>query len=142
VKPKTISGVSRRELDCIEAVYSLSLSGWPARVKDVACRMNVTSPTALQFLGKLMETDLIEKGPSGYKLTVSGLEYLNGATREHRIFETLLVRNGFPLEDACKVSSSLTGTVSETALENLCARMSHPDKCPHGRPIPGGTIHV
>jgi Mn-dependent DtxR family transcriptional regulator len=142
VKPKSVSGVSKRDLDCIEAVHSLSLSGWPARVKDVAFRMKVTSPTALQFLGKLVEADLIEKGPSGYKLTVSGLEYFNGATREHRIFETLLVRNGLPLEDACEVSSSLTGKVNETVLENLCAHMSHPDKCPHGRPIPGGTTHV
>ena len=136
------SGVSRRELDCVEAVYSLSSGGWPARVKDVAGIMSVTSPTVIQFLGKLIETGLVEKGPSGYKLTESGIEYLDGATREHRIFETLLVRNGIPLEDACKVSSSLTGTMGEAALEALCAHMSHPDKCPHGRPIPGGVIHV
>ncbi|MDG6938609.1 MAG: metal-dependent transcriptional regulator [Nitrososphaerota archaeon] len=135
-------GLSRRELDCVEAVYSLSSNGWPARVKDVAGRMRVTPPTAVQFLAKLIDTDLVEKGPSGYKLTKSGVECLNGATRTHRIFETLLVRNGFPLEDACKVSSSLTGTIDETALEKLCSHMSHPDKCPHGMPIPGGAKHV
>jgi Mn-dependent DtxR family transcriptional regulator len=134
--------LSRRELDCVEAVCSLSSNGWPARVKDVAGRMNVTSPTAVQFLDKLIETDLVAKGPSGYKLTERGIEYLNGATRVHRIFETLLVRNGFPLDDACKVSSSLTSAIDDAALEALCAHMSHPDKCPHGRPIPGGAKHV
>jgi Mn-dependent DtxR family transcriptional regulator len=142
VESNTVSGISRRELDCVETVYSLSSSGWPARVKDIAGRMKVTSPTAVQFLDKLIELGLVTKGPSGYRLTESGLEHLNGATREHRIFETLLVRNGFPLEDACKVSSSLTGTIDETVLEKLCANMSHPDKCPHGRPIPGGASHV
>ncbi len=135
-------GVRRRELDCVEAVRSLSSSGWPARVKDVAGVMNVTPPTVVQFLDKLIGTGLVEKGPSGYKLTESGVEYLDGATREHRIFETLLVRNGVSLEDACKVSSSLTGTIDEAALEKLCAHMSHPAKCPHGRPIPGGATHV
>lgn len=134
--------ISRRELDCVEAVRSLSSSGWPARVKDVAKKLNVTPPTAVQFLDKLIETELVEKGPSGYKLTDTGVEYLDGATRAHRIFETLLVRNGFPLDDACRVSSSLTGTIDEAALEKLCANMSHPSKCPHGRPIPGGAKHV
>ncbi len=134
--------LSKRDYDCIEAVDALSLNGWPARVRDVAGRMKVTPPTAVQFLDKLIEMDLVEKGPSGYRLSRRGTVCLNEATRAHRLLETLLVRSGLPLREACRVSSSLSLPIDEVDLEKLCAHMSHPDRCPHGRPIPVGAQHV
>ncbi len=130
--------LSRRDYDCIGTVHALSSEGWSARVKDVAVRMNVTPPTAVGFLDKLIAMGLVEKGPSGYRLTSEGIECSNGATRAHRLLETLLVRVGIPLVEACKISSSLEGPIDGAALEKLCAHLSHPGTCPHGQPIPGG----
>ena len=135
-------GLSRRDYDCIEKVYSLSSDGWPARVKDVARAMGVSPPTAVEFLEKLKGKSLVEKGPSGYRLTEEGKACFNEATRTHRLMETLLVRNGLPLEQACKVSSSMGAPIAEADLEKLCASMHHPDTCPHGRRIPVGGRHV
>ncbi len=134
-------GLSRRDYDCIESVYALSSGGWSARVKDVAARMKVAPPTAVEFLDKLMGMALVEKGPSGYRLSEKGSERLNEATRTHRLLETLLARTGIPLEDACRISSSLGGPLDEATNEKLCAHLSHPNACPHGRPIPGGEEH-
>ncbi|MDG6902292.1 MAG: metal-dependent transcriptional regulator [Nitrososphaerota archaeon] len=135
-------GLSRRDYDCIASVSTLSAGGWPARVKDVAARMHVSPPTAVEFLEKLKGVALVEKGPSGYRLTKEGLACSNEATRAHRLLETLLVRSGMPLELACRVSSSVGVPIAEEDLEKLCANMQHPDTCPHGRPIPFGGSHV
>jgi len=131
-------GLSRRDYDCIESVHSLSATGWPARVKDVAAMMNVSPPTAVGFLDKLVGRALIEKGPNGYKLSDEGAAWLNEATRVHRLLETLLARTGMSLEEACRIASSVGGDVDSKAVEKLCAHLSHPGSCPHGRPIPGG----
>lgn len=133
--------LSRRDYDCIESVHALSLDGWAARVKDVAASMNVSPPTAVGFLDKLLETGLLEKGPGGYRLSKEGLVCYDEATRVHRLFETLFSRNGIPLEVACKISSSIGGAIEQADLEKLCANMSHPETCPHGRPIPVGAHH-
>jgi DtxR family Mn-dependent transcriptional regulator len=135
-------GLSRRDYVCIEKVYSLCSGGWPARVKDVARAMGISPPTAVEFLEKLKGKSLVEKGPSGYRLTKEGTACFNEATRTHRLMETLLVRNGIPLEQACKVSSSMGTPMAEVDLEKLCASMQHPDTCPHGRRIPAGGRHV
>lgn len=111
-------------------------------MKDVANRMKVSPPTAVGFLDKLKGMALVEKGPSGYRLSKKGVDCLNDATRSHRLLETLLVRNGLLPDEACRVSSSLGGPIREPELEKLCANLSHPETCPHGRPIPTGAKHV
>ena len=108
----------------------------------MAGRMQVSPPTAVEFLEKLKAISLVEKGPSGYRLSKRGQACFDEATRTHRIMETLLVRNGMPLEQACRVSSSLGTPIAEDDLEKLCANMHHPETCPHGRPIPVGAKHV
>ena len=133
--------LSKRDLDCIGSVHSLSSEGWPARVKDVAGMMEVSPPTAVQFLDKLRSMGLVEKGPSGYRLSKRGSDCFNETTRAHRLMETLLVRNGLSLEEACLVSSSLYFPIDGADLEKLCANMRHPDTCPHGRPIPVADHH-
>ncbi len=136
------SNLSRRDYDCIESVYDLSSGGWAARVKDVAGRMNVRPPTAVGFLEKLTGEGLVEKGPSGYRLSKKGTECYYEATRTHRLLETLFSRNGLPLEVACRMSSSIVDTIDDEDLERLCSKMSHPETCPHGRPIPVGEHHA
>ncbi|MDE1852194.1 MAG: metal-dependent transcriptional regulator [Thaumarchaeota archaeon] len=135
------TSLSRRDYDCIESVYVLSTDGWSARVKDIANRLKVAPPTAVEFLDKLTGLGIVEKGPSGYRLSEKGVDRFNEATRSHRLFETLLVRNGVSLKEACRISSTLGGPVDEAELEQLCSHMSHPNTCPHGRPIPMGGGH-
>ncbi len=130
--------LSRRDYDCIVSVYRLSSDGWPVRVKDVATSMSVKPPTAVEFLDKLIGMRLIEKGPSGYRLSTKGASFMNEATRAHRLFETLFAQAGIPLEKACTISSSIEGRVDNDSVEKLCSHLSHPESCPHGRPIPAG----
>jgi len=100
--------------------------------------MRVAPPTAVGFLDKLVGKALIEKGPSGYKLSSQGITWLKEATRVHRLLETLLARTGMSLDEACRIAASVGADVDAAAVEKLCAHLSHPDSCPHGMPIPGG----
>ncbi len=111
-------------------------------MKDVAVMMKVAPPTAVEFLDKMAGMSLVEKGPSGYRLSKRGMERFNEATRAHRLLETLFSRSGIPLEVACRISSSIGNAIDDVDLERLCATMSHPGTCPHGRPIPLGAHHV
>ena len=82
----------------------------------MAARMNVAPPTAVEFLDKMTEMSLVEKGPSGYRLSERGTESYNEYTRAHRLLETLFSRNGIPLEVACRISSSIGGEIDENIL--------------------------
>ena len=135
-------GLSRRDYDCIDTVQALSTDGWSARVRDIAASMKVSPPTAVEFLEKLVGMGFVEKGRSGYRLSGKGVRCFNETTRTHRLLETLLSRSGVPLEDACKISSSIVEPIDDGILEKLCTKMSHPEMCPHGRPIPEGDHHV
>lgn len=127
-----------READCIAAVERLTSGGWPARLKDISEALGVRPPTALQFLERLRKESLLEKGPSGYRLTEGGARALDRLRRAHRLFESLLSSAGFSAEEACRISSLVDRHLDERAASVLCAGLSHPRKCPHGMPIPAG----
>jgi len=132
------SELTTREYDCLLAIELLTSTGWAARVKDVAERMHVTPPTAVEYLERLARTSLVEKGSTGYRLSPAGTRYVDGLVRVHRLFETLLFRTGMSLEDAHRISSSIDKHVDDRGAAALCARLNHPKKCPHDRPIPAG----
>ncbi|MDV3293152.1 MAG: metal-dependent transcriptional regulator [Nitrososphaerales archaeon] len=130
--------MSKRDFDCMLSVYRLSSRGWPARVKDVAAQMKVRPPTAVGFLDKLAGLSLVEKGPTGYRPSDKGVILVDEATRAHRLLETLFSKVGIPIEEACGISSSIDRHIDVKALAKVCSHLSHPDKCPHGMPIPAG----
>ena len=132
--------LSKRDSDCIQSIYLLCSDGWPARVKDIASQLKVKPPTDDDILDRLAKMKVVEKGPSGYKLSEKGTTLISEITRTHRLFETLLTEAGIPLEKACSISSSIEGHVDSKTLEKLCSHLSHPDTCPHGRPIPAGDL--
>ncbi|MDG6991618.1 MAG: metal-dependent transcriptional regulator [Nitrososphaerota archaeon] len=135
-------GLTERDYDCMVSINALTFKGWPARVKEISASMKVKPPTAVGFLEKLTGLNLVEKGNIGYRLTGRGKEVLDSVTRAHRLFETLLSEAGIPLDNACRISSSIDRHVNGDFLEALCSVLRHPDRCPHGSPIPGGVRHV
>jgi len=127
-----------RENDCLMAVGNLTSTGWAARVKDVAVEMQVSPPTAVEYLEKLARVKLVEKGATGYRLSAEGARQVDELVRVHRLFETLLFRTGMSLEEAHRISSSIDRHVDSKGAAVLCARLNHPKMCPHDRPIPAG----
>jgi len=130
--------LTARESDCLLAVEELTSGGWAARVKDVAAQMRVSPPTAVEYLEKLAKAKLVDKGTTGYRLSADGIRHVDGLVRVHRLFEILLFRTGMSLEDAHRISSSVDKHVDIRGADALCARLNHPKRCPHDRPIPAG----
>ena len=130
--------ITDRDYDCIVTLQNLTSSGWPARVKDIAEDMKVKPPTAVEFLGRLTSESLVEKGPTGYRISKKGTKLLDNVARAHRLLETLLFRAGMSSEKACRISTSIDRNLDDWAVTEICNQLKHPKTCPHGIPIPPG----
>ncbi|MFH1996030.1 MAG: metal-dependent transcriptional regulator [Candidatus Omnitrophota bacterium] len=73
------------------------------------------------------------------KLTQKGWDEAHNCIRRHRLAECLM-SNVFDIkknkihELGCKFEHALQRDVEE----NICTLLGHPDRCPHGKPIPKG----
>jgi DtxR family Mn-dependent transcriptional regulator len=130
--------LTTRESDCLFTIERLTSGGWAARVKDIAEEMRVSPPTAVEYLVKLSDAGLVEKGVTGYRLSAEGTRSVDRLIRVHRLFETLLFRAGMSIDEAHRISSSVDRHVGANEAAVLCAKLNHPKTCPHDRPIPAG----
>ena len=130
----------KRSIDYLLAIYRLSEFSY-ARLTDIAKASNVKPPTAAEALEKLGEDGLVERWPRrGYRLTEKGARLVLVFIRKHRLLESFLVNElAYDSSTACKLASEFDVYVPEEIIERLCSRLGHPNKCPHGFPIPPGS---
>lgn len=133
--------LTQRDYDFLAIVRNLTDEGWPARIKDIAKKLNVKPPTAVEYIDRLVKCQALEKGPSGYRLTEKGYKLTDDMERVHRLFETLLYKTGLPLIKAHKISSFIDRQIDSKEVEEICSFLDHPKQCPHGEPIPPGDDH-
>ena len=137
VKPK----LTRREADYLKEIYALTIEGKIiVGPTELSKRFSVARPTAYQVLKKLESYGCVVRYESkGYMLTKTGEHLVKQIIRNHRIFETYLVRVlHIKLEKACRMSKPLELSLDSDLIDKLCALLGHPGTCPHGRPIPPG----
>ncbi|QUH22734.1 metal-dependent transcriptional regulator [Methanobacterium alkalithermotolerans] len=90
-----------------------------------------------QVIKELEDLKFIQKEEGEFKLTSEGMEEAKNVIRRHRLAEKLLHDilglSGEDMETAaCNFEHIMEGGVEES----ICNLLSHPDKCPHGKPIP------
>lgn len=90
-----------------------------------------------QILKELEDLNLIEYRDHEILLTSKGFEEAKSVIRRHRLAEKLLHDvlglSGEDMETAaCNFEHILGGELEES----ICTLLSHPEKCPHGKPIP------
>ncbi len=129
---------TKRDIEYLRAVLEEERERGEARLKDVASRVGVRPPTALEALRKLEDMGyLSHEHRRGYKLTEKGLRLCEEAIRKHRIIETYLVFFlGYNPDAACRYASRFDIYVPLDVVDRMCELLGHPDKCPHGMPIP------
>jgi len=127
--------VTRRELDCLRAVYELSADGWPVRLVDAANSLSVSPPTALVMMDRLVKEGLLKKGPTGYLLSDEGKKQAEAVVMAHRVIETLLYRAGFDPNEACAQARKFDVSVPEVVVKKLYDYLGRPAECPHGKRI-------
>ena len=127
--------LTKRETDCLLVVESLSQDRWPARIGEVAHRLNVSTPSAVELVDRLQSKRMLERGPGGVRLSRIGNAGLLGVHRAHRLFENMFTRMGMRPEAACRESGIMDRHLSREALKVVCRYLGHPKTCPHDLPI-------
>lgn len=130
--------LTKGELRYLVVVYELGKGGELVKASEVACRLNVKSPSAVEALEKLSKLGLvIYFKRKGVKITKRGMEEVLRYYRRHRILETLLVTHlNMDLDEACREARNIDAYVSDDLINRVCKLLGHPRKCPHGYDIP------
>lgn len=108
--------------DYLESVYMLILENRPARVRDIASELGVTTPSVVNALTALKERDLVTQEPYGsVELTEAGLRMARTILSRHKMLTTFLEFIGDDEKvaetDACKMEHIL----SQETLANIAA---------------------
>jgi DtxR family transcriptional regulator, Mn-dependent transcriptional regulator len=109
-----------------------------ATVGEVAQKVKVRPPSAVQMLRRLAKQGLVKYAQGeGAQLTGKGRRIGLKMVRHGRLMEVFIARElGLPKE--LGVAHAVEHSLSTPFADALCARMAHPDTCPHGYPIPPG----
>jgi DtxR family Mn-dependent transcriptional regulator len=123
----------------LRTVYELEEEGIVPLRARIAERLAQSGPTVSQTVAR-MERDglLMVAGDRQLALTDAGRRLATRVMRKHRLAECLLVGViQMPWEDVHVEACRWEHVISETVERRLYELLGHPDRCPHGNPIPG-----
>ncbi|GEL96211.1 DtxR family transcriptional regulator [Cellulomonas composti] len=118
----------------------------PVTTKLLAARLGVGASTVSETVRRLCDAGLLTHEPYGtVGLTETGRRHALAMVRRHRLVETFLVEVlGYGWDEVHDEAEVLEHAVSDVFVERLAQRLGHPDRDPHGDPIPAadGTVHL
>jgi DtxR family transcriptional regulator, Mn-dependent transcriptional regulator len=131
--------------DYIKAIWDLGGVG-SASTKDVADRLLVSPASVSNMFARLQEMGLAEyERYQGASLTERGRVEALRLIRRHRLIETFLLEHlGYDWQEVHNEAERLEHAVSDGFTERLARFLGHPDRDPHGDPIPSaeGTLQA
>lgn len=141
----SVSELSASSQNYLKAVWSLGeWSDDAVTATTLAAKAGVKLSTASDAIRKLTALGLLEHAPYGaVALTDEGRAHAVAMVRRHRLIETFLVSVlGYRWDQVHDEAEHLEHAVSEFMIERIDERLGHPDRDPHGDPIPGpdGTV--
>jgi DtxR family transcriptional regulator, Mn-dependent transcriptional regulator len=129
--------------DYLKAIWEVGGSD-AASTKDVADRLSITSASVTNMFARLQEMGLVEyERYRGASLTERGREETLRLLRRHRLIEAFLLEHlGYSWQEVHEEAERLEHAVSDGFTERLAEFLGHPDRDPHGDPIPAadGTL--
>ncbi|MCA5893752.1 metal-dependent transcriptional regulator [Isoptericola sp. NEAU-Y5] len=126
--------------DYLKAVWSATeWSDESVTTGLLADRLGVGPSTVSETVRRLTAQGLLGHEPyRGVWLTELGRRYALVMVRRHRVLETWLVRElGYAWDEVHDEAEVLEHAVSDRLVERIAARLGHPERDPHGDPIPG-----
>ncbi|MCT2007606.1 metal-dependent transcriptional regulator [Micrococcus lylae] len=141
----SVSELSASSQDYLKAVWALAeWSETPVTPKLMADRMGLKLSSVSDAVRKLTEQGFLEHAPYGaVTLTAQGRVHAVAMVRRHRLIETFLVETlGYRWDQVHDEAETLEHAVSDFMIERLAELLGHPDRDPHGDPIPSadGTV--
>ncbi|MGN5239834.1 MULTISPECIES: iron dependent repressor, metal binding and dimerization domain protein [unclassified Rhodococcus (in: high G+C Gram-positive bacteria)] len=138
----TLSSVAQDYLKIIWTIQEWS--GEKVSTKLLAERLGVSASTVSEAVRRLADQGMVDHARYGsISLTDSGRDAAVAMVRRHRLIETFLVRElGYGWDEVHDEAEVLEHAVSERMIAAIDAKLGHPERDPHGDPIPtaGGSI--
>jgi DtxR family Mn-dependent transcriptional regulator len=123
--------------DYLKAVWELSESG-AVSTSEISERLSVAPGSVTRALVRLQDKGLIEyERYRGATLTGKGRAEALRLVRRHRLIETFLLEHlGYSWQEVHEEAERLEHAVSDKFTERLAKHLGHPERDPHGAPIP------
>ncbi len=133
--------------DYLKAVYQLGEADdadGPITTSQVAEALAVTTASASNMLKKLDALGYVDQVKrQGVELTDAGRQAALEVIRHHRLLETYLATKlGMSWDEVHREAEVLEHHVSEALAARIAEELGHPERDPHGHPIPtiGGQV--
>ncbi|MFN4133779.1 MAG: metal-dependent transcriptional regulator [Candidatus Hadarchaeales archaeon] len=136
--------ISQSEEEYLEAIYRLGGDrGEKVRIKDLARRIGVKDPSAVEMLDRLEKKGLVRHSEGGISITKKGRTLAVKTVRRHKLAERLLSDVlGYPLDKIHNVACRLEHVMDEEMEGRIEKILKNPSSCPHGEPIPSKNGRV
>ena len=126
--------------DYLKHIYELTENGETATTNALARELKISAPSVTGMLQKLASAKpaLVEyQKHQGVTLTTEGKKAALEVIRHHRLLEAWLVQTlGYSWDEVHEEAERLEHVISEDFERRIAAAMGHPDRDPHGEPIP------
>lgn len=134
--------LTRSKQDYLKALLALAPAGEAVGTSRLAGRLQVSAPSVTNMLARLATERLVtHRARAGARLTARGRREALEMVRRHRILETFLVRvlqlDGSEVHADAEI---LEHHVSDRVMVAIDRLAGHPDRDPHGRPIPDALV--
>ena len=124
----------------LKAIYQLcsAAESGDAATGELARRLKLTSGSVTLMLKRLAESGLVKYAAHrGVRLTKKGQRKAIRVVRSHRLIELYLTNTlGLPWEEVHEEAENLEHAVSDRLVARIDEYLGHPDRDPHGDPIP------
>ena len=119
-------------------IYRLQEDAPTVNTTTLAERLNVSAPAVPRMLKRLKSAGFVKHVPyQGVELTDLGRAEALRELRRHRVLEVFLVNvMGFTWDEAHAHADDLGRGINDAITERMAAMTAHPERCPHGEPIP------
>jgi len=130
--------------DYLKNIYTLSAEGRGASTTALATRLGVAPASVTGMLQKLasLHPPLVSyQKHQGARLTPEGERAALEVLRHHRLLEAYLVENlGFSWDAVHEEACKLEHVISEEFEQRIAESLGHPERDPHGDPIPSAEL--
>lgn len=142
----SVGELSASAQNYLKAIWSLQeWSEEPVSASALAARVGLRVSTTSEGIRRLREAGLVEHSPYGtVSLSPEGRAHAVAMVRRHRLLETFLVEVlGYRWDQVHDEAEHLEHAVSDFMVERIDEHLGHPERDPHGDPIPAadGTVN-
>jgi DtxR family Mn-dependent transcriptional regulator len=128
--------------DCLREIYKLEAEAGQAANSAIADRLDLSPSSTTAMVKRLAALGLVTHTRyRGTTLTDTGMRAALGLVRRHRLLERFLTDTlGVDLSDVHREADRLEHRLSPELQERIADILGHPDRDPHGDPIPGPDL--